>query len=159
MALGSDSKRSIQIRLLARPMIYSNMHGFGIRFQEIDTDTFAGQARDLQQHARLTCMYGRMHVYNICIYEGCKPIRAKLLNKLSRVSVFRLSILLHVCFYICLHDYLQLPRRHDVLVQLIANSQQQIRSRNHLRGRLHQQLTARQVLVVNADQITPYVAD
>ena len=30
---------------------------------------------------------------------------------------------------------------------------QQIRSRNHLRGRLHQQLTARQVLTVNADQI------
>ena len=35
------------------PVIYSNMHGFGIRFQEIDTDTFAGQARDLQQHAWL----------------------------------------------------------------------------------------------------------
>ena len=38
-------------------------------------------------------------------------------------------------------------------------SRQQIRSRNHLRGRLHQQLTARQVLAVNADQITPYAAD
>ena len=38
-------------------------------------------------------------------------------------------------------------------------SRQQIRSRNHLRGRLHQQLTARQVFAVNADQITPYVAD
>ena len=64
------------------PVIYSNMHGFGIRFQEIDTDTFAGQARDLQQHARLTCMYGRMHIYNICIYEGCKPMT----NKQARSS-------------------------------------------------------------------------
>ena len=59
------------------PVIYSNMHGFRIRFQEIDTDTLAGQARDLQQHARLTCMYGRMHIYSICIYEGCKPIQNK----------------------------------------------------------------------------------
>ena len=64
------------------PVIYSNMHGFGIRFQEIDTDTFAGQARDLQQHARLTCMYGRMHIYIICIYEGCKPMT----NKQARSS-------------------------------------------------------------------------
>jgi hypothetical protein len=44
------------------------------------------------------------------MYEGCKPTRAKQLdNKLSRVSIFRLSILLHVCFYICLPDYLQQP--------------------------------------------------
>ena len=64
------------------PVIYSNMHGFGIRFQEIDTDTLAGQARDLQQHARLTCMYGRMHIYSICIYEGCKPMT----NKQARSS-------------------------------------------------------------------------
>jgi hypothetical protein len=46
-------------------------------------------------------MYRRIHVYNICMYEGCKPTCAKLLdNKLSLVSIFRLSILRVVCFYI-----------------------------------------------------------
>ena len=30
-------------------------------------------------------------------------------SKLSHISIFRLSILLHVCFYIYLHDYLHQP--------------------------------------------------
>ena len=69
----------------------ANMHGFGIQFQEIDTDTFAGQACDLQQHARLTCMYGRMHIYIICIYEGCKPIQNKQAGDACKPT----------CMYVC----------------------------------------------------------
>jgi hypothetical protein len=52
-------------------------------------------------HRLITPQLSPSHALRACMhtYEGCKPTRAD--NELSHVSIFRLSILRVVCFYIC----------------------------------------------------------